>query len=67
MVNSIDNESNHAVAQSRWARLGQEFGLRLNPAEQAAVLSWASFTAMFTGLRLLTHWIHHGHGPRAAA
>src|ERR1700761_9242979 len=52
------------VAQSRWARLGHEFGQRLNPAEQAAVLSWASFTAMFTGLRLLTHWIHRGHGPK---
>src|ERR1700721_880088 len=51
------------VAQSRCARLGHEFGQRLNPAEQAAVLSWASFTAMFTGLRLLTHWIHRGHGP----
>jgi len=48
----------------RWVRLGHEFGQRLNPAEQAAVLSWASFTAMFTGLRLLTHWIHRGHGPK---
>ena len=52
------------VARSRWARLGHEFDQHLNPAEQAAVLSWASFTAMFTGLRLLTHWIHHGHGPK---
>jgi len=52
------------VAQSRWARLGHEFSQRLNPAEQAAVLSWASFTAMFTGLRVLTHWIHRGHGPK---
>ncbi|MDT5410150.1 MAG: hypothetical protein QOG14_2370 [Mycobacterium sp.] len=52
------------VAQSRWARLGHEFGQHLNPAEQAALLSWASFTAMFAGLRLLTHWIHRGHGPK---
>jgi hypothetical protein len=51
------------VAQSRWARLVHEFGQHLNPAEQAAVLSWASFTATFAGLRLLTHWIHRGHGP----
>src|ERR1700759_5737091 len=52
------------VTQSRWASLGQEFDTRLKPAEQAAVLSWASFTAMFAGLRLLTHWIHRGHGPK---
>jgi hypothetical protein len=52
------------VTQSRWASLGQEFDKHLNPAEQAAVLSWASFTAMFAGLRMLTHWIHRGHGPK---
>src|ERR1700748_835260 len=55
------------VAQSRWARLGHEFGQRLNPAEQAAVLSWASFTAMFTCLRLLTHWIPRAPAPKGGA
>jgi hypothetical protein len=57
-------ETNQPVPQSRWARLRQEFEHRLDPSAQAVVLSWASFTAMFTGLRLLTHWIHRGHGPR---
>lgn len=49
---------------NKWTRLREQFGQRLSPAEQAAVLSWASFTTMFTGLRLLTHWIHRGHGPQ---
>src|SRR6201995_6125675 len=52
------------VAGSRWARVGHEFDQHLNPDEQAAVRSRALFTAMFTGLRLLTHWIHGGHGPK---
>jgi hypothetical protein len=47
----------------RWARLRHEWGERLDPVEQSAVISWATFTAMFTGLRVLTHWIRAGHGP----
>jgi hypothetical protein len=62
-VTSMNTETDHPVPHTRWARLRHEFGRRLNPGEQVAVLSWASFTAMFTGLRLLTHWIHRGHGP----
>ena len=52
------------TVQDKWTRLRHEFGQRLNPGEQAAVLSWASFTAVFTALRMLTHWIHRGHGPQ---
>jgi hypothetical protein len=44
--------------------LHHEWGERLDPVEQSAVISWATFTAMFTGLRVLTHWIHAGHGPK---
>ncbi len=50
--------------EGRWARLRLEFGQRLDPAEQSAVLSWATFTATFAALRVLTHWLHHGHGPK---
>ncbi|WP_255450505.1 hypothetical protein [Skermania sp. ID1734] len=35
----------------------------LERGEQGAVLAWASFTATFAGVRLLTHWIRNGHGP----
>lgn len=48
----------------RWARLRHEFGQRLNPVEQSAVLSWATFSATFAALRVLTHWLHRGHGPK---
>ncbi len=51
-------------AAGRWARLRHQFGQRLDPVEQSAVLSWATFTATFAALRVLTHWIHHGHGPK---
>lgn len=51
-------------ATSRWSRLRKQWGERLDPAEQSAVMSWAAFTAMFGGLRLLTHWIRGGHGPK---
>ena len=50
-------------AAGRWARLRREWHHRLKPAEQSAVISWATFTVMFAGLRVLTHWIHAGHGP----
>lgn len=49
---------------SRWSRLRSEWGARLDPTEQSAVTSWAAFTATFGGLRLLTHWIRGGHGPK---
>lgn len=48
----------------RWARLRKAWGEHLDPAEQSAVMSWAAFTAMFGGLRALTHWIRAGHGPK---
>ena len=28
------------------------------------MISWATFTVTFAGLRVLTHWIHAGHGPK---
>ena len=47
----------------RWARLRHEWKKRLQPGQQATVLSWVSFTLTFVGLRGLTHWIRAGHGP----
>src|ERR1700759_885512 len=48
---------------SRWSRLKNEWGQRLEPGQQAVVLAWSSFTATFVGVRALTHWIRGGHGP----
>jgi hypothetical protein len=48
----------------RWSRLRHEWGERLDPVEQSAVMSWAAFTTVFAGLRVITHWIHEGHGPK---
>lgn len=48
----------------RGAKLRHEFQQNLDPTKQSVVLSWASFTVVFTFLRLLTHWIHRGHGPQ---
>lgn len=50
--------------RSRWSRLRKQWDDRLDPTEQSAVISWAAFTATFGGLRLLTHWIRRGHGPK---
>jgi hypothetical protein len=46
------------------ARLRHEWHHRLDPVEQSAVISWATFTVTFAGLRVLTHWIRAGHGPK---
>ncbi|MCV7013820.1 hypothetical protein H7I40_15630 [Mycolicibacterium madagascariense] len=46
------------------ARVEQAWHRQLDPQDQALVISWASFTATFVGVRLLTHWIRDGHGPR---
>jgi len=51
-------------AAGRYARLRHEWGERLDPVEQSAVMSWAAFTTVFAGLRVITHWIHGGHGPK---
>lgn len=63
-----DSDSRSSAAEepggSRWSRLRHEFGSRLDPAEQSAVISWGAFTTTFGGLRLLTHWIRGGHGPQ---
>lgn len=55
--------SEKASPSTRWARLRHQWNQRLEPAEQATVLAWASFTLTFAGLRGLTHWIRAGHGP----
>ena len=52
-----------AAATGRWGRLKDEWGRRLQPSEQSVVIAWSSFTATFAGVRILTHWIHDGHGP----
>lgn len=48
----------------RWERLRHEWSQQLDPVEQSAVISWATFTVAFVGLRVLTHWIRAGHGPK---
>ena len=48
----------------RLARVGHAWRSQLDPQAQALVISWASFTTTFVGVRLLTHWIRDGHGPR---
>ena len=53
------------IAQSRWAKVADQFGQRLNPAEQAAVLSWApSSPRCSQAQRRRTHRIHREHGPK---
>jgi hypothetical protein len=59
-----DRSSDPVEPTSRLSRLRKQWGERLDPAEQSAVMSWAAFTATFAGLRLLTHWIRRGHGPK---
>ncbi|TPG36900.1 hypothetical protein EAH80_03095 [Mycobacterium hodleri] len=50
--------------RGRWSRVKKEWHARLNPATQSLVLSWTAFTATFAGVRILTHWIRDGHGPK---
>ena len=49
---------------SRWSRVKTEWRTRLDPDAQSLVISWSAFTATFAGVRLLTHWIRDGHGPK---
>src|ERR1700682_1603579 len=51
------------LTDGRLSRLRHEWGERLDPAKQSALISWASFTIVFIGVRALTHWIRAGHGP----
>jgi hypothetical protein len=60
---SGDADGPGQASTSRWRRLRHQWHRRLSPVEQSAVISWATFTLMFTGLRILTHWIRGGHGP----
>ncbi len=57
------NAPDHQAAAGRWQRLRAEWDRHLRPGEQSVVLAWSSFTATFVGVRVLTHWIHDGHGP----
>lgn len=52
------------VPATRWRRLRHEWHSQLDPVEQSVVISWSAFTLLFIGLRLLTHWIRRGHGPK---
>jgi hypothetical protein len=52
-----------SASATRWGRVKDEWGRRLEPGEQAVVIAWSSFTATFAGVRALTHWIRDGHGP----
>ncbi len=59
-----NSEMRDEALNSRWRRLRHQWNVSLSAVEQSAVISWATFTVVFTGLRALTHWIHGGHGPR---
>ncbi len=60
----VDAGTAPARPTGRWARLRHEWHERLDPGEQSALISWSAFTVLFAGLRLLTHWIRGGHGPK---
>lgn len=47
----------------RWDGVKRAWSDRLDPGEQSVLIAWAAFTATFTGVRALTHWIRDGHGP----
>src|ERR1700693_5050189 len=47
----------------RWARLRHEWHHRLDPVEQSAVISWATFTVTLAGLPGLPPWIPGGARP----
>jgi len=58
-------QDDHAgTSARRWSEVKAQWNRRLDPAGQAVVLSWTAFTTTFAGVRLLTHWIRDGHGPR---
>jgi hypothetical protein len=59
-----EHPSDRVEPTGRWSRLRKQWGERLDPTEQSALMSWAAFTATFVGLRLLTHWIRRGRGPK---
>ncbi len=46
------------------SRLRGTWGERLDQNGQSAVLAWGAFAGTFSGVRLLTHWIRDGHGPK---
>lgn len=52
------------MTDSQFSVLRHEWHERLDPSEQSAVISWGAFTAVFGGVRALTHWIRAGHGPK---
>ncbi|PXW25158.1 UNVERIFIED_CONTAM: hypothetical protein DES50_12225 [Williamsia faeni] len=52
-----------STPKQRAGRVGRAWQKSLDPGQQSAVLSWASFTATFATVRALTHWIRAGHGP----
>lgn len=45
-------------------RLQRTWRDQLEQQERSAVLAWGAFAGTFTGVRLLTHWLKNGHGPK---
>ncbi|WP_247596105.1 MULTISPECIES: hypothetical protein [unclassified Rhodococcus (in: high G+C Gram-positive bacteria)] len=56
-------EAHRNLRHQRANRVSRAWKQSLDPGQQSAVLSWASFTATFAVVRALTHWIKDGHGP----
>lgn len=45
-------------------RLQRTWRGQLEPQERSAVLAWGAFAGTFVSVRLLTHWLKDGHGPK---
>lgn len=44
-------------------RLRTVYGTQVGPVERALLVSWAAFGLTFGLTRVLTYWLHAGHGP----
>lgn len=53
-----------APADTLPTRLRRTWRDRLELQERSAVIAWGGFAGTFTGVRLLTHWLKDGHGPK---
>jgi hypothetical protein len=60
-----DTDHDASAPVGRWSRVQRQWHTQLDPETQSLVISWAAFTSTFAGVRLLTHWIRAGHGPKS--
>ncbi len=55
--------SEPASSRTLGRRLRAVYGTQVGPVERSLLVSWAAFGATFGFTRMLTHWLHVGHGP----